>query len=101
MRVITLILAAIAIFSTTAIAADDPLQTLTCAVQQTDEAACSPLVTIQAMAEAAEAKPALDFTPLDQMEQQGCCSWHNGVCGCSYTGRTLCCDGTTSPSCRC
>ena len=31
---------------------------------------------------------------------RGCCSWHNGVCGCS-NGRVLCCDGTLSPSCRC
>ena len=32
--------------------------------------------------------------------QQGCCSWHEGVCGCSG-GRTLCCDGEPSPSCVC
>lgn len=33
--------------------------------------------------------------------QQGCCSWHDGVCGCSSSGRTECCDGTLSPSCNC
>lgn len=34
-------------------------------------------------------------------EQQGCCSWHGGVCGCSIiTGRATCCDGATS-GCRC
>jgi hypothetical protein len=33
-------------------------------------------------------------------QQQGCCSWHGGVCGCSG-GHTQCCDGTQSPSCRC
>lgn len=32
--------------------------------------------------------------------QQGCCSRHNGICGCRY-GRVLCCDGTLSPTCRC
>jgi len=31
---------------------------------------------------------------------RGCCSWHDGVCGCS-NGRQLCCDGTLSPSCTC
>jgi len=35
----------------------------------------------------------------DQL-QRGCCSWHNGVCGCQ-NGRTVCCDGSYSPSCRC
>jgi hypothetical protein len=34
--------------------------------------------------------------------QRGCCSHHKGVCGCDKkTGRTQCCDGTASPSCRC
>jgi hypothetical protein len=32
--------------------------------------------------------------------QRGCCSHHQGVCGCSG-GRTQCCDGTQSPSCTC
>lgn len=32
--------------------------------------------------------------------RRGCCSHHNGVCGCSH-GRALCCDGTLSPSCGC
>ena len=36
----------------------------------------------------------------DTLAQQGCCSWHGGVCGCSGT-RTACCDGTLSPSCSC
>lgn len=32
----------------------------------------------------------------------GCCSHHGGVSGCdSTTGRQLCKDGTTSPSCPC
>ena len=31
---------------------------------------------------------------------QGCCSWHDGECGCS-DGKVVCCDGTTSPSCTC
>ena len=33
-------------------------------------------------------------------EKRGCCSWHNGVCGCYY-GRAQCCDGSLSPSCGC
>lgn len=33
-------------------------------------------------------------------ERSGCCSHHSGVCGCSM-GHTMCCDGTTSPSCTC
>lgn len=35
-----------------------------------------------------------------ELERRGCCSWHNGVCGCSY-GRVVCCDQTYSPTCRC
>ena len=33
--------------------------------------------------------------------RSGCCSWHGGVCGCTYNGRVICCDGSISPSCRC
>lgn len=36
----------------------------------------------------------------DKAERRGCCSHHNGVCGCSG-GRAQCCDGTLSPSCGC
>lgn len=32
--------------------------------------------------------------------QRGCCSHHQGVCGCS-NGRDKCCDGSLSPSCTC
>jgi len=32
--------------------------------------------------------------------KSGCCSHHNGVCGCTR-GRAKCCDGNTSPTCRC
>jgi hypothetical protein len=35
-----------------------------------------------------------------EVAQQGCCSYHQGVCGCD-NGRTACCDGTDSPSCEC
>jgi hypothetical protein len=34
------------------------------------------------------------------VHRRGCCSHHKGVCGCE-NGRTLCCDGKLSPSCRC
>lgn len=38
----------------------------------------------------------------DLQENQGCCSHHGGVCGCSGDGiRAMCCDGATSPSCGC
>ena len=36
----------------------------------------------------------------EKIAKSGCCSWHNGVCGC-YGGRVSCCDGTLSPSCTC
>ena len=36
----------------------------------------------------------------DQLTKRGCCSWHDGVCGCSG-GRQQCCDGSLSPSCTC
>lgn len=34
------------------------------------------------------------------LARRGCCSWHGGVCGCR-NGRTVCCDGSLSPSCTC
>jgi len=36
----------------------------------------------------------------DILAQSGCCSHHNGVCGCQ-SGRVTCCDGSYSPSCTC
>lgn len=36
----------------------------------------------------------------EAVAQRGCCSWHGGVCGCSW-GRIVCCDGQYSPSCTC
>lgn len=33
--------------------------------------------------------------------QRGCCSHHGGVGGCSSSGRTICNDGTYSPTCTC
>lgn len=38
--------------------------------------------------------------PDPEPQKSGCCSWHGGVCGCSG-GRVTCCDGSTSPSCKC
>ena len=38
--------------------------------------------------------------PSLEIARSGCCSWHDGVCGCNG-GRTVCCDGTYSPSCEC
>ena len=39
--------------------------------------------------------------PVTVNAQRGCCSYHGGVAGCSENGRTICRDGTLSPSCRC
>lgn len=33
--------------------------------------------------------------------KRGCCSHHGGVNGCNSNGRTICNDGTLSPSCTC
>ena len=33
-------------------------------------------------------------------QRSGCCSHHDGVCGCK-DDRAVCCDGTLSPSCGC
>lgn len=33
--------------------------------------------------------------------KRGCCSHHGGVAGCSSSGRTICNDGTLSPTCTC
>lgn len=39
---------------------------------------------------------------LEPVQHQGCCSHHQGVCGCSRDGKhATCCDGTQSPSCGC
>lgn len=37
----------------------------------------------------------------EKIAGRGCCSWHGGVCGCSSSGRAVCCDGQLSPSCGC
>lgn len=37
----------------------------------------------------------------EKIAGRGCCSWHGGVCGCSSSGRAVCCDGKLSPSCGC
>ncbi len=39
--------------------------------------------------------------PLNVFAQRGCCSHHGGVAGCGSNGRTICKDGTYSPSCTC
>ena len=35
-----------------------------------------------------------------EIANQGCCSWHDGICGC-VSGKIYCCDMTWSPSCTC
>lgn len=40
------------------------------------------------------------FATAEAAMQSGCCSHHQGVCGCA-NGRKTCCDGVVSPSCRC
>lgn len=36
----------------------------------------------------------------EELKRRGCCSHHNGVCGCK-NGRAVCCDNTLSPTCGC
>ncbi len=40
------------------------------------------------------------FNSIFEPARRGCCSQHSGTCGCT-SGRTVCCDGTLSPSCGC
>lgn len=42
---------------------------------------------------------AIDYSSL--VAQRGCCSHHGGVKGCNGSGRTICNDGSLSPTCRC
>lgn len=39
--------------------------------------------------------------PLTVNAARGCCSNHQGTCGCTSYGKQICCDGTESPSCTC
>jgi hypothetical protein len=55
--------------------------------------------TGDAVVTCAEASSSFDVALLET-ERSGCCSWHNGVCGCAGD-RAQCCDGTLSPSCGC
>lgn len=41
------------------------------------------------------------LNPINVNAQRGCCSHHGGVSGCTSSGRTICSDGTLSPSCTC
>ncbi len=56
------------------------------------------MILVSPTSSAATTAPVI--APTDSPEQRGCCSHHQGVCGCSG-GRTQCCDGTQSPSCTC
>jgi hypothetical protein len=49
----------------------------------------------------ASAAPAPSEASGTEAEKRGCCSHHHGVCGCSDGHMTMCCDGTTSPTCGC
>jgi hypothetical protein len=63
--------------------------------------ACFGLVEMAVAGErASNERPAQFVVCATQPEQQGCCSWHQGVCGCQ-NGRDVCCDGQFSPSCTC
>ncbi len=44
--------------------------------------------------------PTSSAAPSEGDGGQGCCSHHQGVCGCS-AGRAQCCDGSISPTCGC
>lgn len=41
------------------------------------------------------------FIPIGATAQRGCCSHHGGVAGCNSSGRTICADGSLSPTCTC
>jgi len=34
-------------------------------------------------------------------EEERCCYWRGGYCGCTDWGQVLCCDGSVSPVCTC
>lgn len=63
--------------------------------------ATEPTPTATEAEAAACAELELSGATSEQLAQQGCCSYHDGVCGCGVNGRVRCCDGTQSPSCRC
>lgn len=66
-------------------------------------ALCTPLFSLAANdSKEASTESTTTVAALFQPDEgrSGCCSWHGGVCGCQG-GRTLCCDGTLSPSCKC
>lgn len=42
---------------------------------------------------------AVDYSSL--VARRGCCSHHGGVKGCNGNGRTVCNDGSVSPTCQC
>jgi hypothetical protein len=53
-------------------------------------------------AEGIDKNPSNEKNEIGDIARRGCCSWHNGVCGCDEsTNRIQCCDGTLSPSCTC
>lgn len=58
------------------------------------------LLSFAAFADDQEQAACQASTDGQQVAQQGCCSWHGGVCGCQG-GRVVCCDGRYSPSCGC
>lgn len=61
-------------------------------------AAC--ILSLSAFAEDQDPPECQVFTDGQKVAQQGCCSWHGGMCGCQG-GRVVCCDGRYSPSCTC
>jgi hypothetical protein len=44
--------------------------------------------------------PVAGAADVHDAEHRGCCSYHQGVCGCEG-GRAKCCDGGLSPTCGC
>jgi hypothetical protein len=60
------------------------------------------MLSLSSLAEETSCKQLQSTSPItsEQLAQRGCCSWHDGVCGCSG-GVIQCCDGSSSPSCRC
>lgn len=43
----------------------------------------------------------ISIIPINVNAQRGCCSQHGGVVGCDESGKSICRDGSLSPSCTC
>jgi hypothetical protein len=91
MKILTAITALF--LSLSAFAQTEPPQPAAPEAQQSQSATCRSI-------EAEKLATLTEAERREMLERSGCCSHHNGVCGCSG-GRAQCCDGSLSPSCGC